>query len=224
MQVKIKLKPVIATSISLTCLVLLAMCANGSQIQTPSPLGNKDIDKNETAIGDLVADAVKYSLQADIGIIAASELKSKDSPFAAGKITSDDISTLISYPDDSLTLISIDGKTIKQALERAVSIYPQPNLGFLQISGMQFSFDGKQTSGSRITSVTVGGMPLDDDKIYTTAMTNSMANGALGYWKIWPQNVMAKRFPDTTIEKAVDKYLDNNPDAKYTVQDRIAVK
>jgi len=212
---------------TLICALLLsagatvAMCA---QTQSAAPLGNKDADKNETAIGDLVADSVRSALQTNIAFVAASELKAKNTPFAVGKIVSDDISSLISYPDDPLAVIALDGKTIKLVLERAISIYPQPNLGFVQISGMRFTFDAKRPTGSRVTSIAVGTSPIVDGQSYTVAVTNSMANGALGYWKIWSQGAIIKRLPDTTIEKAVGKYFDANPTIKYNTLDRITAK
>lgn len=195
-----------------------------AQTQSATAIGNKDVDKTETAIGDLVADSVRAALQTDVALVAASELKAKDTPFGAGRITSDSISNLISYPDDPLAVVALDGKTIRQVLERAVSIYPQPNLGFFQVSGMRFVFDAKQPTGSRVTSITIGTSPIVDSQQYSVAVTNSMANGALGYWKIWSQDAVMKRLPDTTIEKAVEKYFDANPSIKYNTLDRITAK
>ncbi|MGB9619882.1 MAG: 5'-nucleotidase C-terminal domain-containing protein, partial [Armatimonadota bacterium] len=62
--------------------------------ESVSPLGNKDVGKTETAIGDLAADAVRSFLNVNIAFIAASELKLKDPPFPAGKITTRDIEPL----------------------------------------------------------------------------------------------------------------------------------
>ena len=78
--------------------------------------------------------------KADIAFIAASELKAKDQPIPAGKVSASDLGDLVSYSDDPLAVLKLTGAQIKQALEKAVSIYPQPNLGFLQVSGMKFTF------------------------------------------------------------------------------------
>jgi len=196
--------------------------AESVQAETVSPLGNKNVGKVETAIGDLVADALRSQLRKDIAFVAASELKAKDVPFPAGKVSSADIEGLISYPDDTLATLELDGKTIRAALEKSVSIHPQPNLGFLQVSGLAFTFDAKKPTGQRVTSVTVGGSPISDGTIYSVAVTNSMANGALGYWKVWDQSKITGTKPDLNVAKAIEAYLKANPKLDYGTQDRIA--
>lgn len=189
--------------------------------QSASPVGNKDGGKVETAVGDLAADAVRSIMRADAAFVAASELKPKDPPFPEGKISSSDIATLVSYPDDPLALMELSGKAIRQALERAVSIYPQPNLGFLQVSGLAFEFDSKKNTGERVTSITIGRSPVDDSRIYMVATTNSMANGALGYWKVWSSDNVRKRSPDLNIVKAIESFFRANPKIDYGKLDRI---
>ncbi len=95
----------------------------------------------ETAIGDLFADAVRSAVKADIAFVAASELRVKDAPIPAGEVAVTDITAFASYPDDPLAEVRLTGKAVKQALEKSVSIYPQPSLGFLQVSGLRFTID-----------------------------------------------------------------------------------
>ena len=126
------------TTVLALCLVVLGVCANASQSQSATSLGNDDPRKQETAAGDLVADAVRDATKAQIAFVAASELKPSSEPIPAGSVSSSDVAALISYPNDPLAILRIDGKTIRQALEKSVSIYPQRNLGFLQVSGLKF--------------------------------------------------------------------------------------
>ncbi len=193
------------------------------QVQSASALGNKDPDKSETPIGDLVADAIRNVLKTDIAFIAASELKPKDPPFPPGKISSADITNLVSYADDPLAVLQMPGRAIHHALERSISIYPQPNLGFLQVSGLRFTFDPNKPSGERIVSVTIGNSPLSDDEIYTVGVTNSMANGALGYWKVWNESNIKERRPSLNIPTAIEMFFKANPKIDYNIQDRIVV-
>ncbi|MCX8052334.1 MAG: 5'-nucleotidase C-terminal domain-containing protein [Armatimonadetes bacterium] len=193
------------------------------QVESVSPLGNKDVAKVETPLGNLAADAVRSFLRTDIAFIVASELKPKDPPFPPGKILLSDIAALVSYPNDALATLQLPGRTIKQALERAVSIQPQPNQGFLQVSGLEFTFDPNKPAGLRVTSIKVGGIPIDDERLYTVAVTNSVANGALGYWKCWSQEHVKERRPDATIVKAIEAYLRANPVIDYSKLGRIKV-
>ncbi len=200
---------------------LMMLNADAATVQTKSPLGNKDVEKSETAVCDLLADALRSELGTDIAFIAASEVKEKDTPFPAGSISTSDIASLLSYPDDPLAQVALTGKSVKQALERGVSIYPQPNLGFLQVSGLEFTYDHSKNAGERATSVTVGGVPLIESKTYTVAMTNSMANGALGYWKVWTNSDVAGRYSDKHLSDALENYFTINKTIDYSTLDRI---
>ena len=220
----------INNSIIITTAVFFAMLisfttvyAEPVQVQSGSPLSNKDVGKTETAIGDLVTDAVRNALRTDIALISASELKSKDTPLAAGAVKSSDITGLISYPDDPLAVLQIKGSQIRETLEKAVSIYPQPNLGFLQVSGLSFTFDPKKNAGERVTAIRVGSSDIDESGYYTVTVTNSMANGALGYWKIWTKDDVKARFADNSIVKVLEAFLKANPKIDYRSLDRITI-
>lgn len=204
-------------------LAIAANAAGAASVQSKSVLGNQDAEKAETAICDLIADAVRTELNTDVAFIAASEVKDKDAPFDAGDISSFDINTLISYPDDPLAEVSLSGKAVRHALEKSVSIYPQPNLGFLQVSGLEFKFDPSKNLGERVTSVSVDGAPLIDSRTYTVGMTNSMANGALGYWKVWSAGDVKYRHSDKSITKAVENYMTANNAIDYGTPNRIKV-
>lgn len=198
--------------------------AQQSQTQSASPIGNKDPGKNETAVGALVADAMRVKLGSNIAFVTASELKPKNEPFPAGAITSDDIAGLVSYPDDPLAMLILRGSVIRQSLEKAVSMYPQPNLGFIHVSGLDFTFDPSKKSGDRITAIRVGGTPMNDEFFYTVAVTNSLANGALGYWKVWTKDDVKQRFPDTTIKEALQDFFRANPRIDYTRLGRVTAR
>lgn len=199
-----------------------AVYAEDIQVQSASALGNRDPERSETAIGNLVTDAVRRELRTDVAFIAASEMKPKDPPFPAGKISSNEIAGLISYSDDPLAVLQLTGKAIRQAIERSVSIYPQPNLGFLHVSGLRYTIDPERPAGSRVTSILVGSGPVVDDATYTVAMTNSMANGALGYWKVWNESQIKERRPGTSIPGAIESYFRANPRIDYSNLDRLS--
>lgn len=202
-------------------LAIAVNAAGAVSVQSKSALGNQDAEKAETAVCDLIADAVRAELNTDVAFIAASEVKTKDTPFDIGEISSSDIDALVSYPDDPLAEVSLTGKAVRQALEKAVSIYPQPNLGFLQVSGLEFAYDPSKNIGERVTAVIVGGAPIIDSRTYTVGMTNSMANGALGYWKVWSTDDVKYRHPSKSITKAVENYMAANKTIDYGTLGRI---
>jgi hypothetical protein len=94
-------------------------------------------------------------------------------------------------------------------------------MGFLQVSGIRFNFDPKQKSGNRITSAMVGTVPLDDNIKYNVAVSYSLANGAVGYWKIWGKGSISKQVIDKTLLKAVQSYIRNKQILDYATLERI---
>ncbi len=201
-----------------------ACFAQSAQTQSATPLGNAEPGRKETAVGDLAADAVREALQCNVAFVAASELKPIETPLPAGTVTSSQIAELVSYPNDPLAVLLLNGRTIRQALEKAVSISPQRNLGFLQVSGLRFKYDPKQKPGNRVTSVVLDKTPLNDDYYYTVGVTNSMANGALGYWKIWRKDDIKTKFPDGSIVRSVENYFRAHAKIDYGKLDRITAE
>jgi 2',3'-cyclic-nucleotide 2'-phosphodiesterase (5'-nucleotidase family) len=111
----------------------------------------------------------------------------------------DNLASLALYPTDGIAVLNLTGAELKQALERSVSLYPQPNEAFLQLSGIEAVFSKNAAPGQRIVSVTVNGTKLDEKRTYTVAMPASLAQGGLGYFKIWNTSKIAKTFDKATL-------------------------
>lgn len=205
----------------IAAIVLLAVGgAYATTTASRSALGTLGAQKSEVSLGDLVADAIRASAGADVAFVSASELKERNVQIPAGKVSTEDVTAYIAYTDDPIVEMRLTGRQIKQALERSVLIYPKNNLGFLQVSGLSFIFDPDESQESRLVSVSVGGRSISDSTTYSVAMTSSMANGALGYWKIWTKNDIVST-TDTTIPKAIDQFFTNNSSVDYSNLNRI---
>lgn len=116
-----------------------------------------------------------------------------------------DLSTLVQpvNASDNVVVMKLTGAQVRQAFERSVSLYPQPNSSFLQISGFEATFSKSASPGQRILSITAGGTKLDDKRAYTVAMPSSLARGGLGYFKIWDTSKIAKTFDKATLESVL---------------------
>lgn len=141
------------------------------------------------------ADAMREAAGADMAFLAAGMVKSNYDP--------KDLSSLLQFPTDEIAIVSLKGSQIRQALERSVSLYPAPNTGFLQLSGLEASFSKSAAPEHRVTSVTVGGSKLDDFRTYTVAMPASLARGGLGYFKVWDRNAITKTLDGRTMESVL---------------------
>ena len=138
------------------------------------------------------ADQIRASTKADIAFLPAGVLKAT---FKSG-----DLSGLIAFPTDEVVVSLLTGTQIRQALERSIALYPSPNHGFLQISGLLVTFSKKADPNKRIVSVTLSGVNLDDAKKYRVAMPGLLASGGLGYFTIWGKAQIIETLPNQNLE------------------------
>ncbi|RYG23997.1 hypothetical protein EON82_12210, partial [bacterium] len=144
-----------------------------------------------------VADAVREFTGSEIALIPAGVLKEPD------KDKKDDVAAALAFGSDGIVVVNVTGAKLREALERSVSAFPQSNVGFLQLSGVEASFKKSAPANSRITSVLVGTSKLEDGKTYAVAMPVSLQQGQLGYANLWENLPIAKRFKDVTLATVV---------------------
>lgn len=125
----------------------------------------------------------------------------------------DDLSNLIQFPTDELVVVTITGAQVKQAFERSLSLFPQGNTSFLQISGFEVTFAKDAPSGQRVTQVRCNGQALDESKNYQIAMPSSLGRGGLGYFKIWDKTKITKTFEKATLESILKgkRFAESSP-------------
>jgi len=150
------------------------------------------------------ADAIRKEAGSDGAFIAAGYINPN--------YDSNNLATLVQYPAEKIVVLNLTGSDIKAALQRSASLYPEPNMSFLQISGFNVEFRGSGPAAARILNVAVNGLPLEMSKTYTVAMPAGLAGGALGYFKIWDKSKIAKTL-DSTMEHALSgkPYLPTAP-------------
>ncbi len=67
------------------------------------------------------------------------------------------------------------------ALENGVAPYPSAAGQFLQVSGVDYTFDAAHEPGSRIVSVTIDGKPIELDKVYHVVANDFLTGGGDHY-------------------------------------------
>ena len=164
---------------------------------------NARFDRGETAWGRLVADALRSTAKADIALVNAGTLES--GTLRAGNVSRDSIAALLSFGDDNVATIQINGAQLRQALERAVGAYSTGSPAWLHLSGATATFNASAKSGSRITSLRVGGREVRDSDSFTVAMPVGLAEGGSGYYKAW--NKAAVNDLGLTLTQAVINYV-----------------
>jgi 5'-nucleotidase len=106
------------------------------------------VRSQETNLGNFICDIVLENVAADVALINSGTFR-YDSIIPSGNFTVGDLKKILPFPD-AIVVIECDGKTLYEVLENSVSQYPKYEGRFLQVSGVQFAFDPRKPSGSRI--------------------------------------------------------------------------
>ena len=124
----------------------------------------------ETNAGDLVADAYRYALKADIGFENGGGIRND---IHAGDITYGDVIGMLPY-DNTLRRIMVTGEQLQQMLTRCTSLVPVLDGNFPQCSGLRFVVHSKSHTVSDIEILQEDGSyaPIDLHHSYSVALTN----------------------------------------------------
>jgi 2',3'-cyclic-nucleotide 2'-phosphodiesterase (5'-nucleotidase family) len=186
---------------------ILAALAAALALAAPLAAADEDPARGETALGDFVADAVRNAAQADVALIQAAIFRlplARSIPGRAGNGSESAdrrIRSALAYADDRVAVGSLEGRRLLQALERSLSLVPQPNKGFLQVSALTVEFKPSAPPERRIVRAMIGTKPLDSSSVYKVAMPLSLAKGALGYFRVF--DGVAIKQTEATILQAV---------------------
>jgi 5'-nucleotidase / UDP-sugar diphosphatase len=138
------------------------------------------VRSGESAIGNLIADALRSVAQADIAIVNGGGIRG-DKIYPAGtKLLKRDI--LDELPFGNKTMLTIvPGKAILAALENGFSQIERLSGRFPQVSGLSIVADPAAAPGTRVKTVVVDGEALDIAHDYKLATDDFMALGGDGY-------------------------------------------
>jgi 2',3'-cyclic-nucleotide 2'-phosphodiesterase (5'-nucleotidase family) len=114
----------------------------------------------ECAIGNLIADALRKAVSADVAIVNGGTVRRGKVYPAGTKLTKRDIHDELPF-NNKTVLMKVSGKDIWAALENGFSELPDPSGRFPQVSGLSVVADREARPGKRVNSVTVNGEQLD---------------------------------------------------------------
>lgn len=137
----------------------------------------RDIRKKETALGNLVADAMAWygkSIGVDFAIQNGGGIRA-DLP--EGKITKRLIYEVLPF-DNTVVILKLTGRQISDLIKYVATIEPG-NGAFPQVSGsLRMSLS---TENKSIAAATIGQQVIDPDRLYTVATNSYLAAGGDGY-------------------------------------------
>ena len=134
----------------------------------------------ETAIGNLVADALRAQNNAEVAITNGGGIRGNRRYATGHRLTRRDILSEIPFGNKSV-VTSISGRALQEAIENGLSSPGQPSGRFPQVSGLRIVALSSAPRGARVASITVNGAPLDPQRIYRVATNDFMLRGGDGY-------------------------------------------
>ncbi|WP_276282111.1 bifunctional metallophosphatase/5'-nucleotidase [Halorussus caseinilyticus] len=138
-------------------------------VETPIDRGEETLFGGECRLGNLVADAYRWTTGADVGLQNSGGVRTGDD--LAGEITAADLVSVTPF-EERIVVAEVPGVALRDAFEWAAG----PDLGFAesdwwhaQVSGAEIAWDPETHA---VESVRVGGDPIESDRTYSVALSD----------------------------------------------------
>ena len=174
----------------------------------------------ESAMGNLIADAMRAAVAADIAITNGGGIRA-DREYAAGTLlTRRDI--LTELPFGNVTVMTeVTGQQVLDALENGFSKVEDGAGRFPQVSGLTVVFDPTAPAMSRVAEVMVAGAPLDVNAVYKLATNDFMLAGGDGFGALGGGRVIVNQGNGSLMATDVMDYITAMGGVTATVEGRI---
>ncbi|EPR11851.1 bifunctional metallophosphatase/5'-nucleotidase [Ruminiclostridium papyrosolvens] len=177
-----------------------------------------NVRSKETTLANLLCDAMRETAGAELTLMNGGGIRES---IPAGNINLYSIGKSLPFVN-SLVTIEVKGENIYTAVERGIRLYPDggSNGGFLQVSGIKYTFDASKPAGKRLVSITLNGKPLDREKYYKVATNDYLYNGGDGYDELKEGKLLNK---GELLKDVLAKYIKEKGDVSAKVEGRIKV-
>jgi 5'-nucleotidase/UDP-sugar diphosphatase len=179
----------------------------------------------ESALGNLVADAMLDATRADDAQVALMNGGGIRTSLKAGDITVGGVLEVLPF-GNRLVQMNLKGPDLLAALENGVSLVSEGAGRFPQVAGLRFAYDMSRPAGQRVTGVEIGTFgsgfqPLDPSATYRVVVNDFMAGGGDGYESL--KLGMNVRGGDVPLDNALMDYIRARGTIEAHVEGRIVV-
>lgn len=161
----------------------------------------------ECPMGDLLADIFRRRAGTEIFLLNSGKIRSS---FQAGEITRKDLYDALPFGGNIVTA-SVSGAQLLRLLNRSCAFVgnPKAGRGYLQVSGLSFSWDRTRPPMDQVVaaSVRVGGERLDPERAYSLGTEAYIFGGGDGYSDFSEMGVAAATFDETSILAVLEDAL-----------------
>jgi 2',3'-cyclic-nucleotide 2'-phosphodiesterase (5'-nucleotidase family) len=150
------------------------------QSQTALDSQRGAVRTRETTMGNLIADALRQALHADVALTNGGGIRGDRLYEAGATLTRQDILRELPFGNIGV-LLELSGSDLLAALEHGVSQVEAKAGRFPQVSGMRLVYDPDRPTGSRVLEVTMHNTPIDPAASYRVATSDYLFKGGDGY-------------------------------------------
>lgn len=140
----------------------------------------QSVRTGETAIGNLITDAMRDAVGADIAITNGGGIRADKEYDENHPLTRKDVLSELPFGNTTI-MLEVTGTDVLAALENGLQSAPEATGRFPHVSGLEVVYDPAKDAGSRVVSVKVGGADLDPAATYKLATNDYMGRGGDGY-------------------------------------------
>ncbi|MEW6049220.1 MAG: 5'-nucleotidase C-terminal domain-containing protein [Bacillota bacterium] len=180
---------------------------------------NSTVRLQEAALGNLVADAIREAVGAQIAITNGGGIRT-NAVLPAGSIRRRDVVAWLPF-GNVVVKLDVTGAQIRAALENGVSQVEKTAGRFPQVSGLRFAFDPSRPAGQRVLWIRVNGQPLDESAHYILATNDYMLRGGDGYEIFKDAKVLLDPAAGPLMAEVVARYIQARGTVSPAVEGRI---
>jgi 2',3'-cyclic-nucleotide 2'-phosphodiesterase (5'-nucleotidase family) len=193
------------------------------QTQTALNSQTGEVRTRETTMGNLIADALREALQADVALINGGGIRGNRLYEAGTTLTRRDILQELPFGNPGV-LVELSGADLLAALENGVSQVENKAGRFPQVSGLRLTYNPGKPVGSRVLDVQVGGKVLDRTATYRVASNDFLLKGGDGYSSLSQGKVLIDASGGTLMATTVMRYITAKGSVAPQLEGRIATR
>ncbi|HEU5311644.1 MAG TPA: 5'-nucleotidase, partial [Candidatus Eisenbacteria bacterium] len=182
----------------------------GVVFHSPARLPQSGLRDGETPLGNFVADVVRWTADADIGLINSGGIRAA---MPAGEVTVADVHTILPF-DNKVVVVEMEGWQVRQLLDRVAQRLGKG--GFLQVSGVKFVISRDRASYIRVGEKEDA---LNSDRVYRVATVDYLAEGGDGYTHFEKAGEVSST--GVLLRDSAVKFLKEHPRYEFRKESRI---
>ena len=193
------------------------------QTQTALNSQTAEVRTREATMGNLIADALREALQADIALVNGGGIRGNRLYVPRTTLTCRDILQELPFSNVGVVL-ELSGADLLAALENGVSQVENKAGRFPQTSGLRLTYNPEKPAGSWVLDVQVGGKVLDRTATYRVATNDFLLKGGDGYSSLSQGKVLIDASGGTLMATTVMLYITAKGAVAPQIEGRIVAR